>query len=261
MGHREQNTSEYLPHPLLKQINGFEASIDQILEPGDILYIPPNTPHCGVAIQPCLTYSIGFRAPSKHNLMEQLLLDLLEQEETDSERYQDKNPSHLLNTSYSINEFDPTNIDQSLPANTLGWSKNLLDNLSDEQIIGAFGKLVTKPKHDLFEESELTLKQISEHLKKVLNKTPIKTDTLNETPRTTVQLHPDTRATYYPFDKKLLLFVNGERFTIENCFLNLIQNLINHRSITHLCLKNTSQDIDFINTIAILVKQGWLNLN
>ena len=35
-----------------------------VLEPGDMLYLPPGVAHDGVALEPCMTYSIGFRAPA-----------------------------------------------------------------------------------------------------------------------------------------------------------------------------------------------------
>lgn len=39
------------------------------LEPGDMLYLPPGVPHNGVALEPCLTYSFGFLAPTQAELM------------------------------------------------------------------------------------------------------------------------------------------------------------------------------------------------
>jgi 50S ribosomal protein L16 3-hydroxylase len=34
-----------------------------VCEPGDLLYLPPGVQHDGVALEPCFTYSVGFRAP------------------------------------------------------------------------------------------------------------------------------------------------------------------------------------------------------
>ena len=47
----------------LKLIAGFRAEEEVVLEPGDLLYLPPGWGHDGVALEPCFTYSIGFRAP------------------------------------------------------------------------------------------------------------------------------------------------------------------------------------------------------
>jgi len=53
----------------LLQLEAFDAVIDEVLEPGDILYIPPFSPHCGNTLEPALNYSIGFRAPSGQELL------------------------------------------------------------------------------------------------------------------------------------------------------------------------------------------------
>ena len=34
-----------------------------VAQPGDLIYLPPGREHDGVALEPCFTYSIGFRAP------------------------------------------------------------------------------------------------------------------------------------------------------------------------------------------------------
>lgn len=58
-----------LPHPELKQIASFSPLIDEILTAGDIIYIPPHHPHNGIALEDCMNYSVGFRAPSGQELL------------------------------------------------------------------------------------------------------------------------------------------------------------------------------------------------
>ena len=41
---------------------------DDVLAPGDMLYLPPHYAHDGVAIDACTTYSIGFRAAGANEL-------------------------------------------------------------------------------------------------------------------------------------------------------------------------------------------------
>ncbi len=48
----------------LRVLRRFRAEREWVLEPGDMLYLPPGVAHFGVALDTCLTYSIGFRAPS-----------------------------------------------------------------------------------------------------------------------------------------------------------------------------------------------------
>ena len=54
----------------LRLLAGFRATREWILEPGDLLYLPPGVAHDGVALGECITYSIGFRAPSYQELLD-----------------------------------------------------------------------------------------------------------------------------------------------------------------------------------------------
>lgn len=57
----------------LKILKNFEYSEEYVLNPGDMLYLPPQYAHDGVALGECMTYSIGFRAPTYQELGEEFL--------------------------------------------------------------------------------------------------------------------------------------------------------------------------------------------
>ncbi|WP_258806879.1 cupin domain-containing protein [Pseudidiomarina sp. CB1] len=90
VGERTSNLVEVCPHPDLKQLeNGqFDAVIDAILEPGDVLYIPAGCPHNGIALEPSINYSVGFRAPNSAEWLAQIADQLLASE-LSFPRYQD----------------------------------------------------------------------------------------------------------------------------------------------------------------------------
>ena len=52
----------------LKVLARFRPDAEWTLEPGDMLYLPPDHAHEGVALDACTTYSVGFRAPSTQEL-------------------------------------------------------------------------------------------------------------------------------------------------------------------------------------------------
>jgi 50S ribosomal protein L16 3-hydroxylase len=52
----------------LKILRRFQPQHDEMLGPGDMLYLPPSFAHDGIAIDACMTYSIGFRAPAANEL-------------------------------------------------------------------------------------------------------------------------------------------------------------------------------------------------
>jgi 50S ribosomal protein L16 3-hydroxylase len=72
----------------LKQLKHFEPTQEWLLEPGDMLYLPPGVPHDGVAIGNCMTFSIGMRAPSQAELTGDLA-DFLAERMPDELRYTD----------------------------------------------------------------------------------------------------------------------------------------------------------------------------
>ena len=59
---------EFVPGLPLKILRRFVPDQEWVLEAGDMLYLPPGIPHHGVALSECLTWSIGFRAPSDAEL-------------------------------------------------------------------------------------------------------------------------------------------------------------------------------------------------
>lgn len=64
------------PDVPLKILAHFEPEEEFVLEPGDMLYLPPKWAHDGIAEGECMTYSIGFRAPARGELARELLLRL-----------------------------------------------------------------------------------------------------------------------------------------------------------------------------------------
>ena len=60
---------DFRPDVELKLLREFTPSHDWVLGPGDMLYLPPGVPHHGVAEDPCLTFSVGMRAPSAAELL------------------------------------------------------------------------------------------------------------------------------------------------------------------------------------------------
>jgi 50S ribosomal protein L16 3-hydroxylase len=62
----------------LKILARFEPEQEFVLEPGDMLYLPPRYAHDGIAEGECQTYSIGFRSPARGELARELIQRLAE---------------------------------------------------------------------------------------------------------------------------------------------------------------------------------------
>lgn len=81
MGHRRWQISTQADHTLiegapLRILKDFRVEQEWVLEPGDMLYLPPHCAHNGIAEDDCMTYSIGFRTPAYQELAEQFLVYL-----------------------------------------------------------------------------------------------------------------------------------------------------------------------------------------
>ncbi len=76
----------------LKILEDFEPEEEYVLDPGDMLYLPPRYAHDGIAVGECQTYSIGFRAPAQAELARELLqriADEAAEEEGEPRLYRD----------------------------------------------------------------------------------------------------------------------------------------------------------------------------
>lgn len=62
----------------LRIIKDMDVTFDEIVNPGDLLYVPPGMAHNGVAQNECMTYSIGFRAPALAHLLDRVADGVLE---------------------------------------------------------------------------------------------------------------------------------------------------------------------------------------
>lgn len=127
--------SPLLPHADLKILAEFEPTDEWVLEPGDMLYLPPCLAHNGIAEDDCMTYSVGFRAPSAAEVLTHFT-DFLGQFLPDEERYSDA-------------DIQPSEDPNQIQRDALERLKALLnEHMSDERLLMTwFGQFMTEPKY------------------------------------------------------------------------------------------------------------------
>jgi 50S ribosomal protein L16 3-hydroxylase len=122
----------------LKILRDFRSEQEWVLEPGDMLYLPPGYGHHGVAQDACMTYSIGFRAPSHQELVTQFLVYLQDNIVVDG-IYSDPHlrpPAHPGRISRDmLRQFGAT-------INTIKWTRNEVEHFT--------GMYLTEPKPHVF---------------------------------------------------------------------------------------------------------------
>lgn len=88
-----------IKHPDMKILTTMDATQAWTLNPGDMLYLPPLIAHHGVAIDTCMTYSVGFRAPAIEVLFDKLTHHVADHSQQD-ERYTDPDLSPQKNSGW-----------------------------------------------------------------------------------------------------------------------------------------------------------------
>lgn len=66
---RPPGPEDLIPGLDLRIMRHFETEDEWVLEPGDMLYLPPGVAHWGVALEDCMTISVGFRAPTEQEVL------------------------------------------------------------------------------------------------------------------------------------------------------------------------------------------------
>ncbi|TBL53736.1 cupin domain-containing protein [Obesumbacterium proteus] len=128
---------QHSPHPDLLQVEPFDAIIDEEMEPGDILYIPPGFPHEGYALENSLNYSVGFRAPNSRELISGFA-DFVLANELGSERYSD--PDLVLRE-------NPSEVQSAELEKLRGMMMSQLQNQDNFNLW--FGEFVSQSRHEL----------------------------------------------------------------------------------------------------------------
>ncbi len=192
---KDQTLLSDMPVKILKK---FRPTQEWVLEPGDMLYLPPHYAHHGIAVNECMTYSIGFRAPSYQALTTEFLGFLQEQCCIDG-MYQDPDLTYTSQTARISDEMiqKVTEVIHKIQFN----KKNITTFL---------GIYLTQPKpHIIFDapENTLTKKQFLTHVK------------ING-----IALHAKSQMLFI----KNIVFLNGEYFVSNE---KIFQNLANKREI------------------------------
>ena len=221
----------------LRIMRDFEAEQEWVVNPGDMLYLPPNVPHYGVALNECMTYSVGFRAPSQAEMLENLVENLLEdprlkQRFNDSERECQAHPGEL----------------------TAGDMERLIDFVvdalpQDTQALQLWlGKYLSQPKVDNNDTLEPSCLSKAE-LIKLINR------------RVTFEKSPGIRFLYFINDDEICLFANGTLHRAAAEQLQFIQYLCNTTIFKHNSYKTHLQDKNALELWRDLLESGLININ
>lgn len=119
----------------LDVLANFEAKEEWVLEPGDMLYLPPGVAHFGVAGPDCMTFSVGLRAPAAGEMISDFSEFITQQMPED--------------TRYSDPDLTEEEAGPRIHPRTVERLRSVLDrlmNTSNEELADWFGRFITEPK-------------------------------------------------------------------------------------------------------------------
>lgn len=182
----------------LKLLREFNPSHNWDLVAGDVLYLPPGVPHHGVALDECLTISLGMRAPASA----ELILDLAESlvgDMADEQRYAD--PSLAARS-------DPNLIDDS-DLERVKASIGALRTLDDDQLTAWFGSFITR-----YRNAQSPAPPARSISAAVLAQKLARGAHLSR--------HPYSRLAARKWGSKMQLFLAGDRFVVSSRLYRLL---------------------------------------
>ena len=210
----------------VKILANFSPQEEYVLEPGDMLYLPPHWAHDGVAEgADCMTYSVGFRTPARAGLARELLARLADEGDGDdaSPRYADPRQ-------------DAVDTPAALPPALLEFARRAVaEALREPQALArSLGEVLSEPKPGVWFD-------------------PVETSTSAASEASAVRLDRRTRMLYDAHH----VFVNGESFRIGGRDARLIRRLADTRQLSAIDVRRLSNQAQEV--LHDWIDAGWLH--
>jgi len=215
-----QKDLSLVPDVPLKILANFTPEQDWVLNPGDMLYLPPRYAHEGIAQGECMTYSVGFRAPQTGDLARELLVRL-------SEGAEDTAGCDVYKDAIQPAVAKPAEVPQGLAEFAkLALQKSLKDTKALQR---ALGEYLTEPKANVWFE-------------------------IGETPNQLTSVHLDRRSKMM-YDAHHI-FLNGESWRAAGQDAALMRQLANQRCLSAEDLAKASDEA--MGLLMEWCDDGWL---
>ncbi|QVL46058.1 MAG: cupin domain-containing protein [Methylophilaceae bacterium] len=216
----------------LRILKHFDTEQEWVLEPGDMLYLPPNIAHYGISEDDnCMTYSIGFRVPKSQELIEGFLAHLQDTIQIEG-LYEDADLS-LQQHPAAISDAMIEKVSTILQSIT--WDKATVSDF--------LGCYLTEPKPDvLFAASvkKITIEAFAQLLAEQSIWLDLKSQLL--------------------FDQRHQFYINGERLDISADILALMCTLADQRFLQTTSLAY-EQRLALANTLHAALMAGYLHID
>ena len=210
-----------------------EIIFDEILEPGDVLYVPPKLSHYGVAQDDCLTFSFGFRRP---NLM-QVLDSLVDAATGEPSLFVPMLLDQPLQTAGKLDRDSITQIKDQL-------LELLKSEQGDELITQAVSEVVSKRQYELLVPEDAI---DEEDLQQALEQGAV------------IRTDYSSRLIYTELNDEITIFANGQSLDdVNNSEASLLKRLADAESLT---LEDLTQANIATATVLSWLENSWVWLD
>lgn len=227
------NRSPRLEGTPLRILSDFQVDEEWILEPGDMLYLPPRIAHWGIADGDCITFSIGFRAPTHEEIVTSF---------SEYACHQDDCEKHLEDPDLKPQD-NPGLIDDRVIDDLERIVREKL--LDRRQLTLWFGQFSTEPKHD----------GIVVPLDEPWSDQDIRELIQSGAP---VCWNEGSRFAYHALDDETALFVDGERYLLRGEAEALAPLLCRQYQVDTGALAPLIDDPALLELVTLLFNQGSL---
>lgn len=217
-----------VPNLPVRILQDFQPAQEWILNPGDMLYLPPGVAHYGVAENDCITLSVGFRAPSEHEIINEFVHYLLATP-NEGQRYSDPDLSLQSNPGW-------------LASNAIEKVAHTLQRLvsNREEISVWMGEYLSQTKYDQNPEPPEDDYVTSEVLDLLHQKLSVRREESSRFVYTGDQNHPKalfingTKMEFHPFTQQMILFLCKGRHYDPTKLVMFCEAPVNLRFLTQL---------------------------
>lgn len=187
---------------------GFVPDEEWILNPGDVLYVPPRFPHHGVSMDDrCMTFSVGFRAPTVADLMRGWVDDVVEQRGLDRVFLRDT-PSDIIQNANDPGRITASAVNQAYESI---MNKLLGSGQLRKRFTTWFSQEVSQPKR--FRGYEPDLEPLSDGDADTLMEAIL--SSRNED-QIVLRQQEGTVFTYVENNEEVTMYIDGEPWPVEN---------------------------------------------
>lgn len=221
----------FIPGQPLKLLPDMEVNFDEVLAPGDLLYVPPGLSHYGVAEDDCLTFSFGFRMPNIADMMDRV-----------SDKFSED--QLLRNPLTDILRDQATAAGEITPVELEYLKTELLARLQNSTVLDdAIISLMSEPKYpeNIPEAEEIGTGDLEEALDQGYM----------------LMLEPASRLLYTDEDNQPLFWANGEALYISESFAAYLKRLADGEILV---LDQNLNDEEILEDIAQLLTDSILML-